>query len=531
MGRSMAGNGRLTRFIIRRDFVRLFIWVVSISVVTHAVPLAFQELYPTQEQRDVMAETMRNPAMTAMVGPGNLEHYTLGAMTTHQMLLLTAVAVALMNILLAVRFTRAEEEAGMTEMIRSLSIGRSSPLSAAMTVLLGVNAVLAIVLWIGLTSLGIEGMGSSGALLYGVTLGGTGLFFAGVAVVCAQLAESARGATSLAMIVLVGSYVIQSSGNVTESVMIWLSPFGWVTSVQPFSEDNGWPIVFLVVSGVVLGSIAGILQGKRDLGSGFIHQKPGRAHASAFLKTPLALVLRLQRTGISIWAIGMLILGLSYGSVLGDLESFFDGNELLANMLTGNSDRPVAEQFLPMLMLVMAFIATIPGILALHKLVGEEKKGRVDSVLGRRVSRTQLMGGYVFVAVMNGVVMNSLAATGLWLAGRSVMAEPLTIATVFGASAVQLPAIAVMIGVSSLLIGIAPRWSSLVWLYIVYSFVTLYLGSLFQVPDWAARLSPFGWVSEWPSESVNWMAEGGLLAIAAVLVVIGLFGYRRRDIL
>ncbi|MCM3756181.1 ABC transporter permease [Sporosarcina aquimarina] len=531
MGSSMAGSARLTRFIVRRDLFRLFLWVMSISVVTLAVPLAFQELYPSQKQRDVMAETMRNPAMTAMVGPGDLENYTLGAMTTHQMLLLTAVAVALMNILLAVRFTRAEEEAGMTEMIRSLSVDRRSPLLSAVTVLLGVNAVLAFFLWIGLTSLRIEGIESFGALLYGGTLGGVGLFFGGVTVVCAQLLESARGATSLAMSVLVGSYVIQSSGNVTESVMIWLSPFGWVTSVQPFSDNNGWPIVFLIVSGLVLGSVAGILQGKRDLGSGFIHQKRGRSHASVFLKTPLALVLRLQRTGISIWAIGMLILGLSYGSILGDLESFFEGNELLANMLAGNSDRPVAEQFLPMLMLVMAFIATIPGILALHKLLGEEKKGRVDSVLGRSVSKTRLLGVYVLVAVMNGVVMNSLAAAGLWVAGRSVMAEPLTSASVFGASAVLLPAIAVMIGVSCLIVGIAPRWSSLVWLYIVYSFITLYLGSLFHVPEWAAKLSPFGWVSEWPSESINWIAEGSLLATAAVLVVIGVFGYRKRDIL
>lgn len=530
MGQLMKGSIRLTRFIVRRDFVRLMLWVVSIAAITLAVPLAFQDLYPTQEQRNVLAETMRNPAMTAMVGPGNLEHYTLGAMTAHQMLLMTAVAVALMNILLAVRFTRAEEESGITEMLRALAVGRRSPLMAALSVLVGVNLVLTLITWLGIASLRLEGLDSKGALLYGLTLGGTGLFFAGVAVVCAQLAESARGATSLSMIVLVLSYLIRSAGDVTESAVSWFSPLGWVTFVQPFSENNGWPIVLAVTSSMLLGMLAGSLQGRRDLGSGFIRTKPGRIHASAYLASPLGLVLRLQRTGMIIWAIGMLMLGISYGSVLGDMESFFDGNELLKSMLAGNSNRPIAEQFLPMLLLVMAFIATIPGILAMHKLASEEKRGRIDSLLGLRVSRYRLMGAYVLVALLNGVVMNSLAAVGLWAAGRSVMDKPLSLELVFGASAVQLPAITVMIGVSAFLIGFIPKWSSVIWLYLVYSFMTLYLGSLFQVPEWAARISPFGWVPEWPIEMMNWMAAGSLFVIAVGLLSAGIYGYRNRDI-
>lgn len=285
-----------------------------------------------------------------------------------------------------------------------------------------------------------------------------------------------------------------------------------------------------IMSSMLLGMLAGSLQGRRDLGSGFIRTKPGRIHASAYLASPLGLVLRLQRTGMIIWAIGMLMLGISYGSVLGDMESFFDGNELLKNMLAGNSNRPIAEQFLPMLMLVMAFIATIPGILAMHKLASEEKKGRIDSLLGRHVSRYRLMGAYVLAAIMNGVVMNSLAAVGLWATGRSVMDKPLSLELVFGASAVQLPAIAVMIGVSAFLIGFILKWSSVIWLYLVYSFMTLYLGSLFQVPEWATRISPFGWVPEWPIEMMNWMAAGSLFVIAVGLLSAGIYGYRNRDI-
>lgn len=527
MERSLRGSGHLAKFIVRRDVFRLLLWLVSISAVTFSVPPAFRKLYPIQEQRDILAETMRNPAMTAMVGPGNLDSYTLGAMMSHQMLLLTAVAVALMNILLAIRFTRAEEETGITEMIQSLSIGRRSPLIAAMSVLVGINIMLAIIIWAGLVMLKME---SGGALLYGLTLGGIGIFFSGIAIVCAQLSESARGATSLSMVVLAISYIIRSAGDVSESVLSRFSPLGWVTFVQPFSANNGWPIVCCMIGGILLGWLAWILQGRRDLGAGFIHPKSGRTHASRYLSTPFALTLRLQRTGMIIWAVGMLVLGISYGSVLGDLESFFDGNELLKNMLAGNTDQSVAEQFLPLLMLVMALIATIPSVLAMHKLAGEEKVDRIDSVLGRSVSRTHLMRAYMSVAALNGIMMNTLAALGLWLASVSVMDNPLSATLVFLSSAVQIPAILVMVGLSAMGVGIAPKWSSLVWLYLVYSFVTLYLGSLFQFPEWATRTSPFGWVPEWPVESMNWIAIVSLGMIAAVFAIIGMIGYHKRDI-
>ncbi len=42
----------------------------------------------------------------------------------HQMLLLTAMAVGIMSILLVTRHTRADEEDGRIEMIRSLPAGR-----------------------------------------------------------------------------------------------------------------------------------------------------------------------------------------------------------------------------------------------------------------------------------------------------------------------------------------------------------------------------------------------------------------------
>lgn len=170
-------TGTLSRLIIRRDRIRLPIWLLSLAILTFSIALSFTDLYATEQDRQAIAETMKNPAMTAMVGKGyGLENYTSGAMMAHQMLLFTAVAVAIMSILLVVRHTRADEEDGRIEMIRSLPTGRLSNLHATILVICGVNVIMALIIGIGLSVLNIEGMGMEGSLLYGAALAATGIF-------------------------------------------------------------------------------------------------------------------------------------------------------------------------------------------------------------------------------------------------------------------------------------------------------------------------------------------------------------------
>src|SRR5699024_1203914 len=118
-------SGTLMRLIVRRDRIRIAIWIVAIVSLTFIVAEAFTGLYPPGADRQGIAETMKNPAMTAMVGPGyGLDHYTIGAMMAHQMLLFTAIAIGVMSILLVTRHTRSAEEDGRLEMIHSLPTGR-----------------------------------------------------------------------------------------------------------------------------------------------------------------------------------------------------------------------------------------------------------------------------------------------------------------------------------------------------------------------------------------------------------------------
>src|SRR5699024_2016100 len=114
----------LSRFILRRDRFRISVWIIIVALLTFSISLSFVSLYDTEKSRQGVAEMMRNPTMTAMVGQGySIDKYTNSDMMTHQMLILTAVTVAIFIILLVARHTRAEEEVGRVETIRALPSG------------------------------------------------------------------------------------------------------------------------------------------------------------------------------------------------------------------------------------------------------------------------------------------------------------------------------------------------------------------------------------------------------------------------
>ena len=525
------GTASLVRFILRRDRIRISLWLLGFTGVSVIIANAFTGLYQGPEERQSIAETMVNPAMTAMVGPGyGLDNYTNGAMMAHQMLLMTAVVAGLMSILLVTRHTRTDEEDGRIELIRSLPVGRLSNLQSTLIVMLIVNILLALVTGFGLFALGIESMDLEGSLLYGAALGATGLVFAAMTAIFAQLSQNARGTIGLSLAVLLLGYFIRAIGDIGNEALSWLTPLGWILRTEVYVNNYWWPVVLTAGTAILLALLALYLNSIRDLGSGFLPSRPGRKHASKALLSPFGLALRLQRIGLIAWAFGLLLIGASYGSVLGDLESFFADIELMQDLLVQTEGFSLTEQFIPMLMSVMAMVSAIPALMAILKIKNEEKNNRIEHMLARVVSRNRLLGSYVLLSVIVGVIMLSLSGAGLGTVGNAVMTEGLPLGMFFSASMAYIPAILVMIGLAAMLIGWAPKATGLVWVYLAYSFTVVYLGNLLQFPEWVQKLSPFGHIPGIPVESFDWPTAAVLTVIGSVFLALGFIGYNKRDI-
>src|SRR5690606_1908053 len=92
-----------------------------------------QSYYDTPEKLASLRETLGgNPAMVALSGPTELLA-TVGGEAVFEVFSYVAVVIALMNMFLIGRNTRADEENGRAELIRSARVGRRAPLVAALT--------------------------------------------------------------------------------------------------------------------------------------------------------------------------------------------------------------------------------------------------------------------------------------------------------------------------------------------------------------------------------------------------------------
>ncbi|WP_017185203.1 ABC transporter permease [Alkalibacillus haloalkaliphilus] len=517
---------------LRLDRVRLPVWILAFMIVTVGTTLLFEGLYPSADDRDQLAASVVNPAITALLGPAyGVDDYHVGAILSHQMLLLTAVVVAIMSILLVTRHTREDEEEGRLELIRSLPVGRMSNLTAVLINKTLTFVLLTFLIAISLIVLRIESIDPQGALLYGTVLGVTGVLFAAITALCAQLSETSRGTIGLSFTVLIVVYLIRAIGDVSNEALSWASPLGWVIEAQVFVENRWWPVLMTLGLTLLISFVALYLNAKRDLGAGLLPSKSGKDHASKFLRTPLGFTLRMQRTSLIAWGIGLFIFGATYGSVLGETETYVSELEVMQQMLGGETAEGLAliEQFIAMLAVIISIFATIPMVLAVYRLAKEEKVNRTEQVLASAISKTKLLSTYLVVALIMSTVVMVSAAVGMGATGVMMLEDDLAFSTVFNSIIVYLPATWLIIGLAALLVGIG-KWKGLTWLYLGYSFIVVYLGGLLEFPKWMEFLSVYEHVPSLPIDEMNWPSVMTLTSLAIILVVFAMISYSRRDI-
>ncbi|MDX8046872.1 ABC transporter permease [Gracilibacillus sp. S3-1-1] len=520
----------LLKFHFRQNWLASIIWMISIVGMTVLVAGSFNGLFGSEAERNTMAQTLENPVMVAMVGPVyGIDNYTTGAMMANQMLLFTAIVLCLMSIFMMIKLTRKQEEEGKYELIRSLPVGRLASLSSAGILVAFVNLLIGVVTTVSLIILNVEGMDVTGSLMYGVILTISGWMFAAITAVITQLTETSRAALGLSITVLLVAYLIRAIGDVSSEIVSLFSPLGLILRAEVYVENYWWPVFVAMMMTLILSLLAFYLHNRRDLGSSLLPARLGRKEASKLLLSPFGLLLRLQRVAIVAWLVAMFVLGASYGSVLGDLESFFADNDMLQQMLGEHPDYTLTEQFMTMLMVIIAIFATIPMVLLFLKIRAEEKKERNDHLLTTGISRYQLMSYYLTISLLVGVISLVIAIYGLWVAGAAVMDDPIPFTNFLKAGMSYLPAMLIILALANLLFAFLPKWTSFIWGYLVFSFFTVYLGGMLDIPNWLASLSSFHYIPQIPVEEFTWIPLIVLLIISIVVLVISQIGYRNRD--
>lgn len=529
MKQSFYQTSKLFYFYVKRNSKKMILWVVLLTALTLMIPPAFESMYPSQSKMSPIIEMSKNPAMQAMLGPADFEHVNIGVLFTHEMTLFTAIMVAIMNILIVSRGTRGDEEDGRIIILTALPIGKQAPLMGHLLQTLLLNVSLMILLTLGLTLLSVDGIDLVGAFLYSSALGVFGIMFAALTMLVAQFVSSSSETTGVSIALLLIMYLVRAFGDVANETLSMFSPMGWLSRTYAFSEDYWWPVWCILGITVIFVISAFVLNGLRDIEAKLLPQKKGKQHAKSYMKSPLGLQIKLQKMSFIYFAIGLFILGLSYGSIFGNLDDFFKDNPLLLSMLE-NPNGDYVKQFLPQLMLVMAIISTVPTLLALFKIKKSIDKGYAMLVLANPISRIKYLLSFLIISVVNAVVMIFVAGLGLYAGQFYSMDTPLDFDMVIQSAIVYIPAILSFVGIGTVVIGWGIKLTTLVYAYLAYTFLVNYLGTLLNVKDWMKDITPFEHIPSLPIDDFTSGPIITLLLIFIILCVIGVIGFNRKDI-
>jgi len=399
-------------------------------------------------------------------------------------------------------------------------------------------------------------------MLWGATVGVTGLVFGAFTALFAQLTASARTVLGYSFLALGVFFMLRAPGDMNPEmeILALISPMGLPLRTAAYITNTWWPVFAMLGIAAAVTALAFKLASIRDIDQGLIPAKPGRAYGSSLMKNPGGLTFALTRTAMIVWFVSLFVLGASYGMVLGELDTFIAGNDMYQQLILGPfgivlpEGLPIEEAviilrdtvalmgytlpqlFSAMINLIMGIFVTVPAVLFILKARAEENDIRTELLIATPVSRRRYLTGFVVIAFVMAAVLQLASAIGMYAGGVSVMPDPNDFPLSFAiqVAMVYVPAIWVKVGVATLLVGLFPKKAGLIWVYFAYTFLFLFFGQGFGLfPEWVAYLSPYAFVPQLPllpGETLNIVPLIIKLVLAAGLTAAGFYFYGKRDI-
>jgi ABC-2 type transport system permease protein len=525
------GTGALVRLALRRDRILIPVWLFVFVLMAAGSAGATAGLYPSVASRVAAAQVFNTTQSLVALYGKVYDPTSLGALSMIKLGGTGAIFVAVLAIVLMVRHTRAEEEAGRLELVGAGVVGRYAPLTAALSVVIGTYLVLGVLTGLGLIAAGLP---TNGSFAFGFAWAGVGIAFAAIAAVTAQLTSVARAATGIAVATLGVVYVLRAVGDTAEpggpGWLTWLSPVGWGQQFRPYAGDRWWVLLITIGFAVVMIGAAYALVARRDLGAGLVPDRLGPAAAPARLRSPLALAWRLQRGALLGWAVGLGLMSLVFGNIASNLGSLLNSPQMKVFLERLGGAGAVTDTYLSFVFGIIGVVASAYGIQAANRLRGEETTQRLESLLGTAVTRTRWALSHTAIALFGVTVLMVVSGLSAGVAHASRIGDPGQIGRLTAAALVHVPAAWVLTGIVVAAFGLAPRLIAVGWVALVAFVLLGELGPVFKLNQRIMDISPYAHVPRLPSVDLDPVPVVALTAVAAALLALGLVAFRRRDV-
>ena len=516
----------LLLFNLKKDHKKTFIWLGILLGFTAIIVSYYLSMTMTDAERQLFVETLKNPAIILICGLFPEVKATVELTFAIEMTLFTAIIVAIMNIFFVSSNTREDEEEGRLELIRSLPTGHQSTLVASILQMFIINVVLTIGITLIVT---ISGMGVNPLIQgihFGIIFGAFGFMFACITSLFAQLFKSRRTVNLASFAFLGVTFLYRGITDMYYPSLSWLSPLSWPYKATPYVSINYLPIILMLVLGIISFIISFYLNSIRDLGESFIKSKGGRVHASSSMLSIFGFSLKLNKTMIISWAISMFLMALTFGVVFADIGEFINNNSAITNILGDNTSN-LELQFMVMMNEICFIIVAIPVILIIKHLHNEEKSGRLENIVSKPINKTKLLGSYVIISILLGIVLTVITSSTIYLAANGSIQLALTIKL----SLLFLFSILFILSIAVFIIGICPKLMNFTWVIIGYAFCVSYFAEMLRMPEWLRNISPFHpIVTMLVNDTINVVPIVFFGIGSLILGYTGFISYSNRDI-
>ncbi|SHE26532.1 ABC transporter permease [Actinomyces glycerinitolerans] len=534
----LRGLRRALRLTARRLRVQALAWILPLWLGLASFAPAYQDAYFSEAGDagggggNAVVEALRASPGTRLLYGELPDPGTIGQLVQWEGATYLLVCTALMAVLLTCRLLRADEDEGLTELLRDTGTGRWVPFLAPVLVIWAAVGVLAALVGgtLAAEATQIESLPAAGGwALAGVTAV-VGWGFAGLAAVACQLARSAAGARPLALACVGVAFMVRVAADQWELTWLrWFTPLGWRDLVAPYTDDDPLPLAVCAAICVALVVAAGALYAHREYADGYLPDRATsgrrwRIHGYADLLTRLS-----TRTTLA-WAAAIACFSALFGSMTeGILDMMRD--ERIAeyvNMLV-QAGADMMEQFMSLMTVMMVLLIAVAATGQAGRLAADEDAGLVEAEAAVGVPRRRLFLMQAVSAAAVGTILLVLCGAVLAAVTATQVTEDHAVERAFVFTVTQLPGLLAAIGIALAVVGVAPRRFGLVWAVIAWSAFARLLGGMMDLPTWAQDLSVLGHYLDVVGDP-DWVPLAVQTAIGVLGTAVGLVAYRRRNL-
>ena len=308
----------------------------------------------------------------------------------------------------------------------------------------------------------------------------------------------------------------------------WASPLGWVDELRPLTGSRPLPLLFIAGTIAALAALTIILAGRRDLGASVLPVRDTAVARTRLLTSPLGLACRLGRGSVLGWSAGLAAGGLIVGlSAKGTEQVWANQSGGIFARLAGATGGAIYLGIVFLLFAALVAMAAGGQVAATRE---EEAEGYLDHLLARPVARVSWLAGRFAVAAVGLAIVGVVADLFTW-AGAAATGAGLSFATLLAAGVNLVPAGIFVLGIGTLVYGLAPRYAvAIAYGLVAWSYLLEIVGASLGLSHWLLDLSVLHHIARAPAAPVQWDMAAILIAIGLAAAIAGTLAFAHRDL-